>query len=267
MPFTKVVHPIYEKLLTWAISQGIRPSTILNYLIEEQSYVLDPSGMHVAFQWESTPDSELVRVPISRMAFHVLQNLQEACSGLPVHAITTLLIDEHIDSLTHSPEAYPGLSSLKRRSPKDHRVYRPTVGVYRPIYNVAREQAHLGRMSIRSYCLGILGAYGEETYLKVSNTTDFIAFQKHYAGHSYVPIMVPVDLHKVLTLLKETYQVAKGPLVSYMLWRELETRALLDRQGVKLQSGRTMPSLWGTGMDHLTTLQDSVLQAIRGEDT
>lgn len=265
MPYTKVVNYIYEKMLTWAMARGIRPSAIINYLIEEQAHVLDPTGIHVAYQWESVRESELTRVSISRMSFHILKDLQRVCAGLPTHAITTLLIDEHMDALTHSPEAYPGLDSLPLKSPRGLNQYRPTVGVYRPVYVIARRQAHRMGRSIRAYCLGILGAYDEPTYLAASNTTDFIAFRKYYAGHSYVPIMVPRDIDKVLSLLKETYKVPKGPLVSYMLWRELESRALLKRQGVELQTGRQMHSLWGSGVGHLTTMHESLIKGLEGE--
>ena len=266
MPYTKVVNDVYEKMLTWSIGRGVRPSAILNYLIEEQSHVLDPAGFHVAFQWESVPESKLVRVAISRMSFHILKDLQQSCEGLPTHAIATLLVDEHIDALTHSPEAYPGLDSLPLKAPKGIKPYRPTVGVYRPVYLIAREQDHRIERSIRAYCLGILGAYDEPTYLSAANSTDFIAFQHHYAGHSYVPIMVPRDIDRVLSLLKETFRISKGPLVSYMLWRELESRALLKRQGVKLQTGRQMHSLWGDGVGHLTTMHESVLKGLQGDD-
>ena len=266
MPFVKVVDTIYEKLLTWAIANGIRPSAIVTYLIEEHAYILDSSGVHVAYQWESIVDSRLVRVPISRMAIHVLKDLAATCQGLPLHAIATLLIDEHMDSLTHSPEAYPGLSLLPSKRANGPERRRPTVGVYHPVYVVARAQAKLINTSVRGYCLGILKAYDEVTYLEASNSTDFFAFKRHYAGHSFVPIMTPMALHKTLTMLKDVYRVPKGPLVSYMLWRELESRALLERQGVKLQSGRQMRSLWGAGVEHLATMHDSALRTPKDEE-
>ena len=265
MPYTKVVDDVYEKLLTWSISKGVRPSTVLTYLLEEHAYVLDPSGVHVAFQWESVSDNRLIRVAISRMAFYVLKDLTNACAGLPGHAIATLLLDEHMDSLIHSPEAYPGLGALASKSFKG-RVYRPTVGIYRPIYVLARAQAGKQGSAIRSYCLRILGAYDETTYLEAGNTTDFMAFRNHYSGHGFVPIPVPVDISRTLTMLKEVYQIPKGPLVSYMLWREVESRALLERQGVKLQTGRAMSSLWGTGVNHAVTMHESTLSALEGEE-
>lgn len=266
MPYTKIVNTIYEKLLSWSVAHGIRPSLVINYLVEEHAYVLDPSGVHLAYQWENMPASKLVRVPISRMASAILKDLAVACQGLPTHAIATLLIDEHMDGLTHSPEAYPGLSSLPGTGPVGPSRPRPTVGVYRPIYVEAKAQAKLMNSSIRAYCLGVLGAYDEQTYLEASNTTDFMAFRRHYAGYSFVPIMVPMDLHRTLTLLKEMHMVAKGPLVSYMLWRELESRALLERQGVKLQTGRQMRSLWGAGVKHLTTMHERTLEVLEGEE-
>lgn len=236
-----------DSLIKTAEILGVKPTPLLEYLIQEHHTIVAEESRHLFEELDDIPRELIRSISVSNRAYHIVRELAESLR-LRRHTVTTAILRDTVPTLKSFPEGFPGIAVLRDASFKNRRFERSSpVGLSNEVYawvkkrieaNEAEEEGPYTKETPTSYVCAILDAFPtQEFVLAISKmqTEGYLQTQvfTQFAGHH--PVRIPLDFYMFLKDVREVTGIPLGQMLSFLVKRELmATEAMGSWTGVRL---------------------------------